>query len=221
MAKLLLTSCGPRYSGMLRLMLRPEGHIRAIPSAYWCNGVIALAVVLLGMCTRIYDCSAFASIRFYGFTVLRLMLRSVDHTSRSNVIFALRTRDVAEYAHAPTHDLVELDELQGQSQTRSLKHHSEGNMLGRRYLQASSGFQMTDEIIQSAVEQCKHESGVCTIRCGAWNEIWNSTFTCPESEESYGPLHTWNTSSVTTLYGSTEPSRLCLCVCLHESVYSR
>ena len=149
------------------------------------------------------------------------MLRSFDHTSRSNVICALRTRDVVEYAQAPTHDLVELDQFQGQAQTRSLKHHSKGTMLDRRYLQAITGFQMTDEIIRSALEQCKQESGVCTTSCGVWIERWNSTYECPASEESYGALQTWNTSSVTTLAQSTEPARLCLCVCLHESVYSR
>ena len=51
-------------------------------------------------------------------------------------------------------------------------------------------YQMTNAILNTAVIACKQES---------------STFECTNTESTYGPIETWDVSSVTTLYQSTQP----------------
>ena len=73
----------------------------------------------------------------------------------------------------------------GQPETRSLAHqHDRGTQRNGRFLQAITGFQMTNEDLAHALRECKRESG---------------TYNCPSNEESYGALATWNISSVTSL----------------------
>eukprot|EP01043_Picozoa_sp_COSAG02_P029105 COSAG02_NODE_1797_length_10902_cov_25.030177_1_plen_193_part_00 len=59
-----------------------------------------------------------------------------------------------------------------------------------RGLQVTTRYQMTNTILNTAVIACKQES---------------TTFECTNTENTYGPIETWDVSSVTTLSQSKQP----------------
>ena len=64
---------------------------------------------------------------------------------------------------------------------------------------------ITDANIFAAVQECKQESG----SEDQWGR-WDSTFDCPASQATYGPIEDWDVGAVTSLNkhgsGCTESS---------------
>ena len=62
---------------------------------------------------------------------------------------------------------------------------------------------ITDATIWTAVTECRDESGSYILPEGssdyAWNYRWTSTFDCPASQATYGPIEDWDVSAVTSL----------------------
>ena len=74
-----------------------------------------------------------------------------------------------------------------------------------RGLQVTTRYQMTNTILNTAVVACKQES---------------STFDCTNTESTYGPIETWDVSSVTTLAYSKQPLDWSFVVRVRKSVWS-
>ena len=107
--------------------------------------------------------------------------------------------------------LVGASQVQGQPEqpeTGSMAHqYDSGTQRAGRFLQAITGFQMTNDDLVYALGECKRESGTCTTYCSESYARWNSTYNCPSNEESYGALATWDISSVTSLWqGEKHPT---------------